>query len=204
MNVPEQVKRSVNVAANFMCDNAVYVLGLTGKEAKDPGYAQKRFEAFRKLNVEILSRIDSPIARAVIAFLQRHDPQTAREDPVIARHLDALIQGSNLVFQVEGRSALDDPKSDAVGRTTTLGQEAVEMQCLVTGEVEPIARLHPDIKGVRDAQTNRGFTGQLQSGRLTTPTTDERKGTEFARQPSRGFRVWRGSQLSALQPEPKP
>jgi CRISPR-associated protein Csd1 len=153
MNVPEQVKRSVNVAANFMCDNAVYVLGLTGKEAKDPEYAQERFEAFRSHNVEILSRIDSPVARAVITFLQRHDPQTAREKLVIARHLDALIQGSNLIFQVEGKEALDDPKIRRAWEDHALGQEAVEMQCLVTGEVEPIARLHPDIKGVRDAQT---------------------------------------------------
>ncbi|QIK37937.1 hypothetical protein GWK36_08015 [Caldichromatium japonicum] len=39
MNVPEQVKRSVNVTANFLRDNAAYVLGLTGKKAKDPAYA---------------------------------------------------------------------------------------------------------------------------------------------------------------------
>ena len=113
MNIPEQVKRSVNVAANFMCDNAVYVLGLTDKEAKDSDYAQKRFEAFRKQNVEILSKVDSPIARAVMAFLKKHDLQKAKEHSVIARHLEALKQGSNLIFQVEGKDALDDPKINA-------------------------------------------------------------------------------------------
>ena len=153
MNVPEQVKRSTNVAANFMCDNAVYMLGLTDKEAKDPDYAQKRFEAFCKLNNEILSKVDSPVARAVTTFLQNHDPQKVREHPVIAPYLEALTQGSNLIFQVEGKNALDDPKIKRAWEEYKLGQEAVEMQCLVTGKIEPIARLHPDIKGVRDAQT---------------------------------------------------
>ncbi len=49
MNVPEQVKRSVNIAANFLCDNAAYVLGLTGKEAKDSDYAQKRFRGVSRM-----------------------------------------------------------------------------------------------------------------------------------------------------------
>ena len=46
MIVPEQVKRAVNISANFLWDNCVYVLGISDKEAKDPDYAIKRFEAF--------------------------------------------------------------------------------------------------------------------------------------------------------------
>jgi len=151
MVVPEQVKRTVGIAANFLCDNAAYVLGLSGKEAKDLNYAEKRFEAFRELNTEILAKANSVVSRAVIAFLQKHDPQTARQHPVIARHLEALLEGGNLIFQVNGQNALDDPEIRRVWEEYKLGQEAVEMQCLVTGEVEPIARLHPSIQGVRDA-----------------------------------------------------
>jgi len=151
MVVPEQVKRTVGIAANFLCDNAAYVLGLSGKEAKDLNYAEKRFEAFRELNTEILAKANSAVARAVIAFLQKHDPQTARQHPVIARHLEALLEGGNMIFQVNGQSVLDDPEIRRAWEEYKLGQEAVEMQCLVTGEVEPIARLHPSIQGVRDA-----------------------------------------------------
>src|SRR5690606_2314154 len=32
MIVPMQVKRAVNISANFLCDNAVYVLGLSDAE----------------------------------------------------------------------------------------------------------------------------------------------------------------------------
>jgi CRISPR-associated protein Csd1 len=151
MVVPEQVKRTVGIAANFLCDNAAYVLGLSGKEAKDLNYAEKRFEAFRELNTEILAKANSDVARAVISFLQKHDPQTARQHPVIARHLEALLEGGNLIFQVNGQNALDDPEIRRAWEEYKLGQEAVQMQCLVTGEVEPIARLHPSIQGVRDA-----------------------------------------------------
>ncbi len=151
MHVPEQVKRSANIAANFMCDQPAYVLGLTEKEAKDPEYAQKRFEAFRDRNIAILSRANSVAANAIITFLQRHDPETARAHPVIARHLDRLLEGGNLIFYVEGRNALADPDIRRAWEDVFLGQEAVTMQCLVTGAVEPIARLHPSIQGVRDA-----------------------------------------------------
>ncbi len=153
MNIPARVKRSGNIAANFLSDNAAYVLGLSDKDAKDPDYAQKRFEDFRKLNIEILSQVDSPIARAVIAFLLNYDPIEAMNNPIISRHLDELLQGRNLIFQVEGENVLDDPKIRKTWEQYVLGQEAIEMQCLVTGGIEPIERLHPDIKGVPGAQT---------------------------------------------------
>lgn len=152
MHVPEQVKRSVNIAANLLCDNAVYVLGLTDKEAKDPDYAKKRFEAFRTRNIEFLAQVNSPAARAVIAFLEQYDPATALNNPLIEQRRDKLQEGY-LIFYVEGKNVLDDPE---IRRAWELGAnraEATEMQCLVTGKIEPIARLHPDIKGVRDAQT---------------------------------------------------
>jgi CRISPR-associated protein Csd1 len=153
MNVPERAKRSVNVAANFMWDNAVYVLGLSDKEAKDPDYAEKRFEDFCKVNIEILSKVDSPAARAVMAFLQKHDPQKAKDNPDIVRHLEGLMQGYNLIFQIEGEEALNDPKIKRAWEDYVFGKEAFEMQCLVTGEIEPIERLHPDIKGVQGGQS---------------------------------------------------
>ncbi len=140
INVPEQVKRSVNIAANFLCDNAAYVLGLSGKEAKDPDYAQKRFDAFREFNIRILEISNSPSARAIIAFLEKYNPKTASQHPAIARHMEGLLEGGNLIFQVEGKAVLDDPEIRRAWENYLLGREALEMQCLVTGEIEPVAR----------------------------------------------------------------
>jgi len=153
MIVPEQVKKASGIVADFLCGNATYVLGISDKEAKDPKYAPKRFDAFRQHNVELLSKANSDAARAVMAFLKKHDPQTAREHPVIARNLEALLEGGNLIFWVDEKDILQDPEIRRVWEDYKSGEEAIEMRCLVTGELEPIARLHPSIKGVRDAQS---------------------------------------------------
>ncbi|AEJ20057.1 type I-C CRISPR-associated protein Cas8c/Csd1 [Gracilinema caldarium] len=152
MIVPEQVKKSSGIVANFLCDTVPYVLGISEKEAKDPKYAEKRFEAFRDFNIEILSHANSDAARAVVAFLQKHNPQKAQQHPVIAQQLEGLLEGGSLIFQLQGKDVIQDPEVRRAWEDYKLGQEAVEMQCLVTGKIEPIARLHPSIKRVRGAQ----------------------------------------------------
>jgi CRISPR-associated protein Csd1 len=203
MSVPEQVKRSVNVAANFLCDNAAYVLGLTGKEAKDPAYAQKRFEAFRQLNIEILSLADSPAAHAVIAFLQKHDPQTASQHPVIARHLEGLLEGGNLIFQVEGKNVLDDPEIRRVWEEYRTGQKAIQMQCLVTGNIEPIERLHPDIKGVRGAQSKGASLVSFNLDAFTSYGLEQGSNAPVSKRVASGYGVALNYLLSDQNPNRK-
>ncbi|MBN2499229.1 MAG: type I-C CRISPR-associated protein Cas8c/Csd1, partial [Anaerolineales bacterium] len=203
MNVPERVKRSVNVAANFMCDNAAYVLGLTGKEAKDPQYAQKRFEAFHRHNVEILSKTNSPVAQAIISFLNNHNPQSATEHPAITHQLEAITGGGNLVFQVEGKYALDDPKIKRAWEDHRLGQEAIEMQCLVTGEIEPISRLHPDIKGVRDAQTKGASLVSFNLDAFTSYGREKGTNSPISRRVASGYGVALNYLLSPQNPNRK-
>ncbi|QIK37936.1 hypothetical protein GWK36_08010 [Caldichromatium japonicum] len=100
------------------------------------------------MNIEILEKANSPSARAVIAFLKQHNPQTASQHSGIARHLEGLLEGGNLIFQVRGKNVLDDPEIRRVWEESRTGRQATEMQCLVTRQKEPVARLHPDIKGV--------------------------------------------------------
>lgn len=203
MHVPEQVKRSANIAANFMCDQPAYVLGLTEKEARDPEYAQKRFEAFRDHNIAILSRANSVAASAIITFLRRHDPATARAHPVIARHLERLLEGGNLIFYVEGRNALDDPDIRRAWEDAFLGQEAITMQCLVTGTVEPIARLHPDIKGVRDAQTKGASLVSFNLDAFTSYRREQGANSPVSRRAASGYGVALNYLLSSQNPNRK-
>jgi CRISPR-associated protein Csd1 len=152
MIVPEQVKRTgTSPQPNFLCDPAAFVLGISEKDSSDPEYSRKRFEAFRKYNVDLLSQANCKAARAVIAFLQKHNPRTAKEHPAINRHLEEILKGGNLIFRVEGQETLEDPEIHRVWEEHISGAEAVVMQCLVSGENEPIARLHPSIRGVRNA-----------------------------------------------------
>lgn len=151
MIVPEQVKRTVGISANFLWDNNAYVLGISEKDADDPEYGRKRFEAFRQLNKELLSKAEGDAARAVIAFLDRHDPPTAREHPAVAGNLEALLKGGNLVFMFRGEYVHKEATTRQIWEAYKAGQDAVLGQCLVTGEIAPIARLHPSLKGVAGA-----------------------------------------------------
>lgn len=152
MIVPEQVKRAVNISSNYLWDNCAYVLGLSAKGAKDPDYASKRFAAFRQWNLEMLAKsIDSPSAKAMMAFLENYNPARGKEHPKIAQYLEAILKGGNLVFMFNGGFIHEDRAIRQAWETYKSGSEAVIGQCLLTGDIAPIARLHPSIKGVRDA-----------------------------------------------------
>jgi len=153
MFVPQQVKRSSGVKSNFLCDNSAYVLGISEKDETKPGYSRKRSEAFQTLNLPLLTRAGSVPARAVCAFFENYDPAHAREHPEIQRHIDILLQGGNLVFMVDGAFVHNDHDVRAVWETHKEVEEAEHAQCLVTGEMAPVERLHASLKGVRGANS---------------------------------------------------
>ncbi len=153
MFVPEQVKRAgSNPKANFLCDNSAFVLGISAKDEDRPNYSVKRFAAFQELHRKILEGVDSEAAQAVLAFLDKHNPAEAREHPAIAPHLEQLLEGGNIVFQYQGQFVHEAPEIRKAWEAYKARQDAVEMQCLVTGNIAPIARLHPSLKRVRGAQ----------------------------------------------------
>jgi len=128
MVLPQQVKRAVNIAPNFLWDNSVYV------------------------HKQLLNGVDNAAAQALLAFLERYDPLAGREHPAIVKHLDTLLRGGNLVFLLRGDFVHEDSAIRRVWEAHQTAQGAVRMQCLVTGDLAPIARLHPSLKRVRGAQ----------------------------------------------------
>ncbi len=154
MFVPEQFKKAgIRPPANFLCDNSAFVLGISEKDTEKPGYSDQRFAEFKRFHRELLQNADSPAARAVLAFLERHDPTTAAEHPAIRPHLEPLLKGGNIVFMFRGAFVHEDPVIRQTWADWKAAQDAVVMQDLVTGEEAPIARLHPNIKGVYGAQS---------------------------------------------------
>ncbi len=147
MMVPQQDKRSgSNPPAYFLCDNAKFVLGLSEPDEKSLKKSIQRFENFRDLHRNLLADIDNEAANAVLAFLEYHQPHTAREHPAIVPHLDTLLKSSNLVFLFQGNFVHKAPViRKAWEQSLTISDDVVNMQCLLTGEVQPIARLHGDI-----------------------------------------------------------
>jgi CRISPR-associated protein Csd1 len=147
MIVPEQVKRTGPIP-NFLWDNSAFVLGFSKKDAKDSEYSIKRFEAFSQLHKDLLPKADCDSAKAVIAFLATHNPAESKEHPKIFPHLETLLKGRNLVFMFKGRFVHEDAAICQMWELHKSSSDAVFGQCLITGEIAPIARLHPSLKGV--------------------------------------------------------
>ena len=151
MQVPEQVKRSSGVASNFLCDNAAYMLGVDSRGKPDRALAC--FEACAQKHRAVLGGVAHPVAAAILRFFETWNPAQAAGHPLVAPLLGELAT-ANLIFQVGLTSAQDVPDIRAAWQRAyeAPAKGAQVMRCLVTGESAEVARLHPSIKGVQDAQ----------------------------------------------------
>lgn len=159
MRVPAHEKRSSGIAANFLCDNSTYLLG--ADEKGKPERAADCFKACAKLHHTILDGVDSPAARALLAYFDSWDPAQAAAHPLLAEQWKEITGNANLIFGYEAADhshsfVNDDPAIQKAwqmyynDRTTG----AAMVQCLVTGKEAPAALVHPSIMGVRDAQSS--------------------------------------------------
>lgn len=166
--VPEQAKRTVAIAPNFLCDTPSYFLGIVdtkGKTERDKARAIQRasdcFKASRELHHKLLDGVDSSVARAILRFYDAWDPSKANVNSVLQRFWDSLLTGGMFIYAVVGpdgspTKAIDDPAiREAWDRSASEeSDDDPVMTCLVTGCHGPIARLHPAIKGVIGAQSS--------------------------------------------------
>lgn len=149
MIVPQQVKKTSGIRSNFLCENSAYFLGIS--EKSDSEFGINRFEAFRKFHQELLAKANCETAGAILAFLDGYHPSKGREHPAIASNLETILLGGNMVYMFRGAFAHNDPIIKQTWEAYIAGKDAVLGQCLVTGQVSPIARLHPSLKGIRYA-----------------------------------------------------
>lgn len=158
MKLPDPVKRSSGVAANFLCDNSAYVLGVDAKGK--PERTRECFAACARKHQAILKDVRHPTAKAILNFFEIWKPENAAQHPAIQPNLDTLLKGGNIVFVTqdadgEPQLAQDVPEiRRAWDEAYAKSDDAVMGRCLVTGEEGPIAILHPSIKGVMGAQSS--------------------------------------------------
>ncbi|MEG0591131.1 MAG: type I-C CRISPR-associated protein Cas8c/Csd1, partial [Lachnospiraceae bacterium] len=151
--IPQQVKKSSGIHSNFLCENSAYVLGID-KKGK-PERTKLCFEAFRALHTEILSKIECEEAKSLLNFLNTWKVEEAEENEIVKPFYDELTAGANIVFKLDHGAYLHECPmiKDAWDISGRKMEKSGIMQCLVTGERAPIARLHPSIRGVKDAQS---------------------------------------------------
>lgn len=151
--VPEMVTRSSGVSANFLCDNSKYMLGIdvqgTNQRVIDC------FQATREKHRSVLKNAQGEIARAILAYFEKWDPQKAEQHPVIRENWEKLTEGGNLIFSVEGQEAQGDEEIRACWEQYREQDDGERKGlCLVTGRKTEISRIHKVIKGVPGAQSS--------------------------------------------------
>ena len=155
--VPHRVKRASGVAANFLCDNTSYLLG--ADEKGKPERSRQCFEACAALHHKVLDGVDSPAAKAILAFFDSWNPAAASTHPLLAEQWADLNPNANLVFGCESPDsahwlATTDDAIRAAWQSAfdTSDADTETARCLITGKEAGIARIHPAIKGVMGAQ----------------------------------------------------
>ncbi len=151
LNVPQGEKRTAGIKANFLWDKTSYVLGVSNTSKR----ADKEHEAFVELHESALAGDGDPGLRALLGFLRGWSPEQFE-----ARGFPADMVDANLVFRLDGEHCYlhERPAARALRARLRAGDEGQAASasggiCLVTGEMAPVARLHPAIKGVNGAQT---------------------------------------------------
>ena len=152
IKVPEMVTRASGVAANFLCDNSKYILGIDAE-----GINQRVldcFEAAKKKHLLLLRRTEGEMAQAVRCFFETWDPEKASEHDAIREKWEDITDGGNLIFCMGSNYAQNDPYIKETwenARNESLENEQTGI-CLVTGRKTQISRIHKKIKGVPNAQ----------------------------------------------------
>ena len=152
--LPEATKRTAGVAAQFLWDNAKYVLGLDaiGKAER----SKQCFEAMAQKCQEILAAAVGEKAAALKAFFASWQPEAAHDNALLQPYMEDLLSSANLMFKVEGESVEQDEEIRKAWDAYKSQQASDTAQgiCLVTGKKAPVARLHPNIKGLYGAQSS--------------------------------------------------
>lgn len=146
-------RTSSAVKPALLWDNAKYLLGIDGNGKAEQ--SMRDFQGSRDFHHKLLDGVDSPAARALLAFFDNWDPAQAREHPALKDKLEDILAGANLVFRYHNVYLQDDPQIRAAWQAHyDDAGDGPEMVCLVTGKKGAVEAVHPSIKGVAGAQSS--------------------------------------------------
>lgn len=148
MQVPQAIKRAVNIAPNFLWDKSAYVIGIARDGAKR---VEDVHAAFRAAHLDWLAETDDAGLVALRQFLTAW-----QADQFTAPLWPDDIRDANIVFRLATEFAFLHDRPAARALWARIGAEGASdsQMCLVSGNAAPVARLHPSIKGVWGAQSS--------------------------------------------------
>ena len=140
ISLPSTVTRTVGILPNFLWDNSSYLLGMD--EKGKPERSLRCFQAAAELHHQLLSDVDTPAAKAILAYFDTWEPENARSCPALADSLQEILKGGNLTFQVNGIFARDDTAIQAAWSRHYDDGDGELQQCLVTGKLDTAVAVH--------------------------------------------------------------
>jgi CRISPR-associated protein Csd1 len=146
-------RRTKNPAVKFLCDNSKYIFGIDDEDASIciTDKSKNAFELFKEFHNRMKSYIDDKSYNALLKFINKWTPDRFRELP----YKDDILK-SNFVFQMDGENEFIHDKSAIKQGWINYRNSLLSdyfAQCLISGEKQPIARIHPSIKNVYNANT---------------------------------------------------
>lgn len=160
--VPQGVKKTSGIEANLLWDVIGYVLGVVSeiRSAKmDAAKLEKERARTRETHVAFIQRIHDtfpdPVSddgiQAVLSFLEREDFNGVFTHPLWP---DIMKSTEAISFRLHGDLELICQREPVRKTMMAAGAtaEMIHQHCLISGNLDAIARLHPAIKGVRGAQ----------------------------------------------------
>ena len=141
--------RSSGVNAAFLCDNPLYLLGISEKNSDD--WKMERFNAAKELHQKLLGDVDTKPAQAICRFFDVWDPKVEHEE--FSEQMKDLLKGVNLLFFFDGKPAVEYKEiADAWNGYYHLEEDKVEMPCLISGKNVPAVKLHPKTMRIPNGQ----------------------------------------------------
>lgn len=151
--VPQSVKRSLNVSPNLLWDNAGYVLGVDTKG--DADRAKEQHKTFIEHIKNSIQNWELDVAvNSVVTFLENSNYESLF---CHERWSEIKESKGNISFKLQGDIGLICERDVVKTAVNNQGYEDSKTgHCLVSGDQDTIARLHPTIKGVWGGQTSGG------------------------------------------------
>lgn len=161
--MPLRTEKS-GIDGNIIEHRPLYIFGLNFVGDKFSPYdntqkAEKSHEIFVEENLKFIEGLDSPVINAYRAFIENWQPENETENSYLLG-LGKAYNNSYFAFCLSGRpdlllheDLLIKEKWERQYAESNTDSDKIKSQCTITGEIEPIARIHRNLKGIVGGHT---------------------------------------------------
>ncbi len=161
--MPLRTEKS-GIDGNIIEHRPLYIFGLNFVGDKFSPYdntqkAEKSHEIFVEENLKFIEGLDSPVINAYRAFIENWQPKNETENSYLLG-LGKVYNNSYFAFCLSGRpdlllheDLLIKEKWERQYAESNTDSDKIKSQCTITGEIEPIARIHRNLKGIVGGHT---------------------------------------------------